>query len=87
MFNKQIMESTDITFKVFKGSESGSILEAKTTRPILAGDQVLIAITASGLCGGDLMFKNNDARLSTFRLLTISNEHSRWSSVTKASAS
>lgn len=58
------MDSTDITFTVFRGSKSGSIIQSETTRPPLAGDQVLISITASGLCGGDLGFKGNDARIS-----------------------
>ena len=58
------MDSKDITYTVFKGSQSGSIVQSETTRPPLAGDQVLVSITASGLCGGDLNFTGNDVRLS-----------------------
>ncbi|KAK0388055.1 hypothetical protein NLU13_4299 [Sarocladium strictum] len=40
------------TFTVFKGSKGGIAKEAKTTRPDeLTGDDVLVKITASGLCG------------------------------------
>jgi len=47
------------TFTVFKGSE-GNIIQSETTRPALTGNQVLVAVTASGLCGGDLIFRGND---------------------------
>jgi len=47
------------TFTVFKGGE-GNIVQSETTRPALSGNEVLVAITASGLCGGDLMFRGND---------------------------
>ena len=54
------MGANEISFTVFKGSSSGDIIETKTTRPPLTGDQVLISITASSLCGGDFLFKNGD---------------------------
>lgn len=36
---------------VFKGSKDGSIHQSKTEKPELTGDQVLLKVTASGLCG------------------------------------
>jgi threonine dehydrogenase-like Zn-dependent dehydrogenase len=45
-----------VEFTVYKGSESGKIVEAKTTREIKPG-QVLVKITHSGLCGTDLHYK------------------------------
>lgn len=47
------------SFKVYKGSANG-IQESQTTKPNLTGDQVLVKITASGLCGTDLHYKNAD---------------------------
>jgi len=48
------------TFTVFKGSEGGKIVQSQTTRPDLTDDQVLIKITASGLCGTDEHYKGAD---------------------------
>lgn len=45
------------TFTVFKGSEGGKIVKDQTTKPNLTDDQVLIKITASGLCGTDEHYK------------------------------
>jgi D-arabinose 1-dehydrogenase-like Zn-dependent alcohol dehydrogenase len=45
------------TFTVFKGSESGKIVQSQTTKPDLTDDQVLIKITASGVCGTDEHYK------------------------------
>lgn len=39
------------SFTVFKGSKDGSIQKSETTKPELSGDQVLVKVTASGLCG------------------------------------
>ncbi|CAG8958295.1 hypothetical protein HYFRA_00000650 [Hymenoscyphus fraxineus] len=50
----------NIVFTVFKGSKAGDIIQSETIRAPLAFDQVHVAITASGLCGGDLLFKGND---------------------------
>jgi D-arabinose 1-dehydrogenase-like Zn-dependent alcohol dehydrogenase len=50
------------SFKVYKGTPSG-IEEAKTTKPALTGDQVLIKTTVSGLCGTDLHYKNANIAL------------------------
>jgi D-arabinose 1-dehydrogenase-like Zn-dependent alcohol dehydrogenase len=48
------------SFKVYKGSASDGIQEGNTTKPALTGDQVLVKITASGLCGTDLHYKAAD---------------------------
>ena len=48
------------TFTVFKGSESGKIVKSQTTKPDLTDDQVLIKITASGVCGTDEHYKGAD---------------------------
>jgi D-arabinose 1-dehydrogenase-like Zn-dependent alcohol dehydrogenase len=55
IFKKIAMPS----FKVYKGSAEG-IQEATTTRPELVDDEVLVRITASGLCGTDLHFKTTN---------------------------
>ncbi|KAI1383097.1 GroES-like protein [Hypoxylon trugodes] len=50
-----------ITFTVFKGDKSGSPKQATTTKPRqLSGDDVLIRVTASGLCGTDLHYRTDD---------------------------
>ncbi|GAB7358763.1 hypothetical protein MBLNU230_g3990t1 [Neophaeotheca triangularis] len=41
------------SFTVFKGSESGAIKKDTTQKPELQDDQVLLKVTASGLCGTD----------------------------------
>lgn len=44
------------TFTVFKGSKDG-VQKTTTTKPDqLSGDQVLLKVTASGLCGTDLHY-------------------------------
>lgn len=49
------------TFTVFKGSKDGSIKESKTTKPDeLKDDQVVVRITASGLCGTDEHYRTSD---------------------------
>jgi len=47
------------SFKVYKGSKTG-IQESTTTKGALTGDQVLIKVTASGLCGTDLHYQHAD---------------------------
>lgn len=44
-------------FTVFKGSKDGSIVESRTSLPALCNDQVLIRVTASGLCGTDVHYR------------------------------
>ncbi|KAF1951588.1 GroES-like protein [Byssothecium circinans] len=51
------------TFTVFKGSKDGKIVESQTTKPDLKGDQVLIKVTASGLCGTDEHYLHVDQGL------------------------
>ena len=43
------------SFTVFKGTESG-IKKSETSKPALKGDQILLKVTASGLCGTDLHY-------------------------------
>ncbi|RWA07235.1 hypothetical protein EKO27_g7871, partial [Xylaria grammica] len=46
------------TFTVFKGHESGAPKKETTTKPDeLSGDQVFVRITASGLCGTDMHYR------------------------------
>lgn len=51
------------SFTVFKGSKEGKIVKAQTTKPDLTGDQVLVKVTASGLCGTDEHYKGADIAL------------------------
>ncbi|EOA87961.1 hypothetical protein ACJQWK_09077 [Exserohilum turcicum] len=51
------------TFTVFKGSKGGKIVKAQTTKPDVQDDQVLIKVTASGLCGTDEHYKEVDMAL------------------------
>jgi len=44
------------SFVVYKGSESGKVVKSTTEKPALKGDQVLLRVTASGLCGTDLHY-------------------------------
>ncbi|KAF2848392.1 GroES-like protein [Plenodomus tracheiphilus IPT5] len=46
------------SFTVFKGSKEGKIVKAETTRPDLQNDDVLVRVTASGLCGTDEHYKH-----------------------------
>lgn len=46
------------SFTVYKGSKEGKIVKSETTKGDLQHDQVLIRITASGLCGTDEHYKN-----------------------------
>jgi D-arabinose 1-dehydrogenase-like Zn-dependent alcohol dehydrogenase len=48
------------SFTVFKGSKNGSIQRSETKKPELTGDQVLLKVTASGLCGTDLHYRKSD---------------------------
>ncbi|PVH94920.1 GroES-like protein [Periconia macrospinosa] len=49
------------TFTVYKGRKDGYPIKSTTTKPDeLTGDKVLLKVTASGLCGTDLHFKNED---------------------------
>ncbi|KAK5164804.1 uncharacterized protein LTR77_009468 [Saxophila tyrrhenica] len=48
------------SFTVFKGSKDGSIKKSQTSKPELKGDQVQLKVTASGLCGTDLHYREGD---------------------------
>ncbi|KAF2732907.1 GroES-like protein [Polyplosphaeria fusca] len=48
------------SFTVYKGSQDGTIKKSSTTMPDLTNDQVLVRITASGLCGTDEHFRTSD---------------------------
>ncbi|KAK2612286.1 hypothetical protein QQS21_001712 [Conoideocrella luteorostrata] len=49
------------SFAVFKGSKDGRVVQSTTTKPDeLTGDNVLLRVTASGVCGTDLHFRNKD---------------------------
>ncbi|ORY11725.1 chaperonin 10-like protein [Clohesyomyces aquaticus] len=48
------------SFTVYKGSKDGSIQKAETSKPELSNDQVLVKITASGLCGTDEHYRHAD---------------------------
>jgi len=48
------------SFTVFKGSESGKIVKSQTTKDDLKNDEVLVKVTASGLCGTDEHYKDTD---------------------------
>lgn len=49
-----------VEFTVFKSSKDGSIVQGKTERPDLKGDDVLIRITHSGVCGTDIHYWGTD---------------------------
>jgi D-arabinose 1-dehydrogenase-like Zn-dependent alcohol dehydrogenase len=51
------------SFTVFKGSKGGKIVKSETQRPDLQNDQVLVKVTASGLCGTDEHYKEADIAL------------------------
>ena len=52
-----------IDFTVFKGSEDGTIKQAKTSKPDLKNNEVLVQVTASGLCGTDEHYRTTDMAL------------------------
>lgn len=51
------------SFTVFKGSKGGAITQATTSKPELTGDQVHLRVTASGLCGTDIHYREADMAL------------------------
>jgi len=51
------------SFTVYKGSKESKIVKSQTTKPDLENDQVLIKVTASGLCGTDEHYKGADMAL------------------------
>ena len=57
------MSSNEVSFTVFRGSKSGEIVPVKTTKGPLKDDEVLVSVTASGLCGTDLHYQTTDVSL------------------------
>lgn len=51
------------SFTVYKGSKDGQVVKSTTTKPDLKDDQILLRITASGLCGTDSHYRNVDQGL------------------------
>lgn len=51
------------SFTVFKGAKDGKVIKGQTTKSDLTKDQVLVKVTASGLCGTDLHYRNADMAL------------------------
>ncbi|KAI2602131.1 GroES-like protein [Hypoxylon sp. NC1633] len=52
------------SFTVYKGSKNGVVVKGSANKPEqLAGDKVLMRITASGLCGTDLHYLKHDITL------------------------
>jgi D-arabinose 1-dehydrogenase-like Zn-dependent alcohol dehydrogenase len=51
------------SFTVYKGSKGGKIVKSETQKPDLQNDQVLVKVTASGLCGTDEHYKEADMAL------------------------
>ena len=49
-----------VSFTVYKGSKDGSIVKSSTSKSDLKGDQVLLRVTASGLCGTDEHYRTQD---------------------------
>lgn len=49
-----------IKFTVFKGSKDGSIVKSTTTKGELNGDEVLVRVTCSGVCGTDDHYRTQD---------------------------
>jgi len=50
-----------VSFTVYKGSNDGTIVKSQTIKPNdLQTDQVLIKVTASGLCGTDEHYRHQD---------------------------
>ena len=63
------MSSNEISFTTFRGSKSEEIHSATyTQKKPLIGDDVLISVTVSGVCGSDLHFRTADVGAFSFSL-------------------
>lgn len=51
------------SFTVFKGQKGGKVVKTQVEKPELKGDQVRLRVTASGLCGTDLHYRETDMGL------------------------
>ena len=49
-----------LDFTVYRGSQDGSIVKSTVHHDNLQGDQVLLKITHSGLCGTDEHYRSTD---------------------------
>lgn len=49
-----------LDFTVYRGSKDGTIVKSTTHHDNLQGDQVLLKITHSGLCGTDEHYRSTD---------------------------
>ena len=49
-----------LDFTVYRGSKDGSIVKSSVHHDNLQGDQVLLKITHSGLCGTDEHYRSTD---------------------------
>ena len=49
-----------LDFTVYRGSKDGSIVKSTVHHDNLQGDQVLLKITHSGLCGTDEHYRSTD---------------------------
>lgn len=56
------MDSTDkgIIYTIYKGSASGRVVQSTARRDRLIGEEVLLRVTHSGLCGTDEHFLKED---------------------------
>jgi threonine dehydrogenase-like Zn-dependent dehydrogenase len=52
-------------FTVYKGGKGGKVTKSETSKPDLKGDEVLLRVTASGLCGTDLHYREQYVALRT----------------------
>ncbi|CAK1356685.1 alcohol dehydrogenase [Cercospora beticola] len=52
-----------VSFTVYKGGKDGKVTKATTEKGELERDQVLVRVTASGLCGTDLHYRTADMAL------------------------
>ena len=48
------------SFTVYKGSKGGAIKKSETTKGELTGDQVHVKVTASGVCGTDMHYREGE---------------------------
>ena len=52
------------SFTVYKGSKEGTIVKSTTTKPDLQGDQVLLRVTASGICGTGMSYAKKECHIA-----------------------
>jgi len=47
-------------FTVYKGSKGGAIKKSEAKKRDVTGDQVQVKVTASGLCGTDMHYRESE---------------------------